>query len=197
MPRLVGTLLCILIAVGGCATRNGGVEPGAERAQTIDFARLRTEYGERDNYFELCEEDRPIQKFVGLANASRWQEVLEISEPWLAHCPIDIDAQLVAAVALKALGRDTEAEEHLRWYRGLVESILGSGDGEAPESAYHVISIAEEYSMLRTFGVRFKEQALVDGEIDALTVEGESGEQVIYFNPASHFRRLERELGAD
>ncbi len=80
----------------------------------------------------------------------------------------------------------------MRWYRGLVESVLASGDGKSPQTAFTVISVGEEYAILRALNLRVESQALIEGHIDALTVEGEHGESTIYFNPAAHFRRLER-----
>jgi hypothetical protein len=38
-------------------------------------------------------------------------------------------------------------------------------------------------------GLESRGQMLIDGGIDALTVETESGNEIIYFNPAAHWTR--------
>ena len=161
-----------------------------------DFTRVRTEYGDRDDFRAVCEDDRPLRPMVDAANAARWQEALDVALPWLAHCPVDIDARVVAAMSLAQLGRERDADEQKRWFHGLVDSILDSGDGKAKETAFVVISLPEEYSLLRAFGLAVKQQSFVDNRFDALVVEDESGNSTtVYFDPAAHFRRMMRELG--
>ena len=196
--RLQCLAWALVLAVGCASTAPRTPAPvGAEHAggPAIDFARVRANYGDRDNFSDICEHGRPLKEFIELTNAQRFQEVLAISQPWVAKCPVDIDAQFVTAIALSELGRTQEAEEHVLWYRGLVESVLASGDGKSPQTAFTVISVDEEYAILRALKLRMKSQALTKGQIDALTVEGESGETTVFFDPAAHFRRLERALG--
>lgn len=163
-----------------------------------DFTRLRTQYGERDDFRAVCETDRPLHPMIDAANAAHWQDALDTALPWLAHCPVDIDARVVAAMSLTQLGREREADDQKRWFHGLVDSILDSGDGKTKETAFVVISLPEEYSFLRAFGLAVKQQMLVDNRIDALVVADDSGKSTtVYFDPAAHFRRLSRELGEE
>jgi len=167
----------------------------ADPSGVADFARLRTEYGDRKDFFEICERNRPLERFIELVNGKGWEQVLAISDPWLQKCPIDIDAHLVTAIALKELGRVAESDHHLRWFRGLVDSIFASGDGRTPSTAFVVISVPEEYSVLRVLRMRRTSQALMRDRIDELTVESDKGVRgVIYFNPAAHFCRMDEQL---
>jgi hypothetical protein len=172
-------------------------QPGAPDASVpADFARLRTEYGDRKDFFDICERDRPLNRLAELHDQQRWDEILAASEAWLRQCPVDIDAHLVTAIALKELGSPLESQHHVRWFRGLVDSILASGDGRTPQTAFVVISVPEEYSVLRVLRMRPTGQALQSG-IDVLSVVNDKGAVgVIYFNPAAHFRRLKQQLGA-
>lgn len=161
-----------------------------------DFTRLRTEYGDRNDFFEVCEQDRPLKRLSELAGQDLWEEVVAVSELWLRQCPVDIDAHLISATALRELGRLAESQHRVRWFRGLVDSILASGDGRTPQTAFVVISVPEEYSLLRALRLRPTSQSLAPGFIDALSVVSEKGSaSTIYFNPAAHFRRL-RERGS-
>ena len=166
--------------------------PGSE-----DFTRLRTLYGERTDFLEVCQSNRPgaLEEASRLASNGDWEKILAKTEPWVKSCPVDVNAHYLAAGALLKLGREPEAQEHIRWYRGLMGSILTSGDGQAPETAYVVISIPEEYAVLRAVEVRPRQQERIDGGIDAFTVESAGGTSIIYFNPAADLRRRSRETG--
>lgn len=191
--RVVAALL-----LAGCAAKppEAPTPPAAAGAAT-DFGRMRTEYGDRQDYAALCQTDRPLKQFVELTNGQQYAEVLQISQPWLQHCPVDIDARFVTAVALTELGRKPEAEEQVRWYKGLVESVLATGDGKTPASAFTVISVEEEYAVMRALQLRPTAQALTEDHIDAVTITAPDGKATatIYFNPAAHFRRMGAALG--
>jgi hypothetical protein len=197
--------LVVLDVLAGCAATRRASEPvreasagNANSAATpaTNLTTLRTAYGERDDFFEVCESGRPegLREVSRLAEAGNWDQVLVITQPWVKACPVDIIAHYLTAGALTELGRQAEAEEHIRWYRGLVESVLASGDGRTPETAFVVISVPEEYAVLRALDLRPVKQAL-QGGIDVFTVESGGGTGIIYFNPGAHFRRKARSLG--
>jgi len=164
--------------------------------RTCDFDRLRAEFGARSDFTEICERDRPLHQLAELVIQKDWNTILVTSEPWLQRCPIDIDAHLIRAVALKELKRLPEAEHHLNWFRGLVDSVLTSGDGKTPQTAFVVISVAEEYSILRVLRVRPKRHVTLSSGIDELVVEIDGVAGTLYFNPTTHARRLgERPTG--
>jgi hypothetical protein len=193
----LGALLVI-----GCATpRQSPPLPAARDAgagePVVDFARLRIEYGDRDDFHAVCERDRPVSRLFELAGRRDWERSLAVARTWLKACPVDIDAHFISAVALEELGRPAESREHQRWFRGLVESVLASGDGRTPATAYVVISVFEEYSVLRALRLRHRSQVLLKEQIDALAVEREDGSRTtVYFNPAAHFRRLKKRPAA-
>jgi hypothetical protein len=162
----------------------------------VNFGDLREQYGERGDFSQICEADRPLREWFELADEGKWERVLAVAQPWLDHCRVDIDAHFISAVALSELKRNIEFQQHIYWFRGLVDSVLESGDGRTPETAYVVISVPEEYAVLRALRIQpTGQQMLLHGGIDAISVEDESGRSTVYFNPAAHFRRLAREFG--
>src|SRR5262249_8368118 len=163
---------------------------------SVDFDRLRAEFGARSDFAEICEKDRPLHQLADLVIQKDWNTILVTSEPWLQRCPVDIDAHLIRAVALKELKRLPESEHHLNWFRGLVDSVLTSGDGRTPQTAFVVISVAEEYSILRVLRVRPKRHVTLSSGIDELVVEIDGVAGTLYFNPTAQARRLgERPTG--
>lgn len=205
-PRLaLGWLLpalgCLLLVIG-CQTPGGEDAEGSTAAAQaapaprdwsapVDFSALRGEYGNRDDFDALCVDERPFVALAEQAPAKDWTGIIATSAPWLDSCPIDMDVHFVRAVALKEVGRTEESELHVAWYKGLVGSVLSSGDGRSPQSAWVVISVQEEYAILRGLRARAVSQELVEGRIDKLDIERSNGQRAtIYFDPKAHFQRL-------
>jgi hypothetical protein len=99
---------------------------------------------------------------------------------------LDIDAHLISAIVSKRKNDSERQKMHDFVGRGLVQSILASGDGKTPETAYVVISVDEEYSLLRIQGLRTEEQSLVPlngHHYDVMkVVSSDGGQSTVYFN---------------
>ncbi|MCA9509692.1 MAG: DUF4919 domain-containing protein [Myxococcota bacterium] len=197
-------MAAIALLAAACASdRAGG--PGAERlryadsrtdwSRPVDFGELRREYGERDDFARRCEEGQPIAAAAAAFAQQQWSEVLAVATPFLDRCPVDMDFHYLRSVALSSLGREAESMQHQHWRHGLLESVLRSGDGASAASPWVVISVGEEYAVLRALGLERESQALVEGGVDALSVSDEDGARsVVYFAPRAHFARLRRAL---
>lgn len=75
---------------------------------------------------------------------------------------------------------------------GIIESILGSGDGRSMETAWQVIHIGEEYLVLAYLEYEREDQALVFGTdgraYDRFTVKDAEGKQrTVYFDVSAFF----------
>jgi hypothetical protein len=60
---------------------------------------------------------------------------------------LEIEAHLLAASEYRATGDQAKAKYHESCARGLLDSVLRSGDGRTPGTAFAVISVAEEYAV--------------------------------------------------
>lgn len=163
-------------------------------SQLPDADSLRAEFGRREDFAERCEQDRPFREAYELAKAESWPDLLDVSSAFLARCPVDIDFHLFRALALSQLDRDEEATRHHLWRRALVESVMRSGRGDSIGSPWIVISVPEEYSVLRALGMQHEGQQLLDGGIDAISVTMNGEQGTVYFFPEAHWLRLQREL---
>jgi hypothetical protein len=116
-----------------------------------------------------------------------------IGAAFLELCPVDAKFHIYVATALLQQGKSAQAQQHQRWFVGLTDSVLKTGNGKAPETAYVTISIAEEYAVLLRMRLQAESQVLVDHPfpVDSISARGENGQtSTIYFNPSWHFIRL-------
>jgi hypothetical protein len=177
----------------GAPPATAAPSPGRDWSERPDFAALRAEFGARDDFAQRCEL-RPVREGFEHLGGERWSELVALTGRWAEACPVDIDAHVLRAIALDHSGRADEGDHHRSWARGLFESVLASGDGKTPETAYQVIAVFEEYSMLRLFGYEVKGQALTRGGIDAISVVADGDPRTVFFDPAVSFMRLEKQL---
>jgi hypothetical protein len=82
-------------------------------------------------------------------------------------------AHLVAGTILRQQGNGALADLHLAFANGMLDSILASGDGRSPASAFVVFHVREEYEVARVLRAEVREQSLRhhgDRAYDMLTV---------------------------
>jgi hypothetical protein len=108
----------------------------------------------------------------------------------------DLDSHMLRREACTAL-KDEACADHEHFIEfGLIKSILDSGDGKAPATAWHVASVAEEYFVMRIAQVQPKQQDLVEQNgrtYDHLTVATADGqEKSMWFDITDFFKK---ELG--
>jgi hypothetical protein len=63
---------------------------------------------------------------------------------------LQMDAHKIAGFCQKKAGNEEEARRHYAMFLGLFSSVLKSGDGLSPETAFVVIAVDEEYNVLET-----------------------------------------------
>ena len=192
--QLTGTMRSLLLTL--CAS-SAYAQSVTERdwQDYPDFSALRNDIGWSDDFTARCDGNRPNVEIVDFINSESWPEAIELGLSWLERCPIDIRIHYFVAISMSGSGSEEGAETHFRWFEGLMNSIVASGDGETPETPYVTISVAEEYDALYFFGLEVTDQSLVEGDVllDAFTAKNDDGaEFTIYFSPAAHFARLER-----
>ncbi len=156
----------------------------------VDFLDLRIAYGRRKDFGTRCESGPKLRDIQQAYTDENHAQVLALTEKCLAQCPVHIASHLFRAISSREVGQNEQGQTHARWFEGLIQSILNSGDGKTAETAYETISVEEEYETLNYLGLRPIGQALM-GQIDVFTVEDEEGnESTVYFNPSWHFIRM-------
>ena len=180
-------------------TPAGAPLPVFTLAGSTDFDALRDAWGRRADYRALCEASLPTVPWAAAEEAKDFAKAYEIAANWLATCPVVERVHMWAYGDAKHLGDNALMDIHKRWYQGLIASVLKTGDGKTPETAWKTISVAEEYAVLQYFGLARGRQALIMQPVmlDKLTATPISGGSPVdlYFNPELHFVRLAHDLG--
>jgi hypothetical protein len=124
--------------------------------QTADLNELRLAAGEAGIESDVDARDR----LMTTAANHDFKKMAEAADAVLKSNYADLDGHFFARVAAKELGKP-ELEEFHRWVEmGLLKSLRSSGDGKSPETAMKVISVDEEYFILRMMGQMPGHQAL-------------------------------------
>lgn len=152
----------------------------------IDYARLRLSYvesPERKAAKDTSAEEKAMSEAL---QAKEFAAALKSAETVLDSEYVNLDAHFVAYVAEREMGDSAKAEFHRAVFRGLIDSIRNSGDGKSPEKAWVIISVHEEYVVLRAMGLRPSGQSLVEKDGHAYDVmkakDADGKEQTFYFN---------------
>jgi len=155
---------------------------------TVDFTQLRLAFSRSSRYdpsdVHVLDEDDRLDAAL---SAGDWREARQLAESALARNYVRLHPHICAALACYQLEDVPGARHHKAFVKGVLESILHSGDGWTPETALRVIAVWEEYDVLRCLSLRCVEQALCRaGErvLDCLTVQTDEGSEPfdLYFD---------------
>jgi len=133
-----------------------------KRDPAADFTALRLAYFDNPPKKSGDADPKLGDSMMAAIRDKKYAKALEYAEKIIENKYVDINAHLIASVANKEQG-DAEKEQFHRYVAdGLIKSILASGDGKKPETAYTVISTEEEYVILRVYGLMPQRQALLE-----------------------------------
>ena len=180
-------LLCAVFFLGP-AFAEGLREDPERQAQAQKALELRLSYAASADYDPYSTADSDVlKKARGLYQEQKLQEAIDEAAKGLKKYKYNIDLLILQASAYRKLEIIDKADEIRRQWFALMDSILNSGDGRGFDTAYKVITIAEEYTTLRLLGLEVVSQSLVGNKgsaFDVMTVkDAKSGEKfAVYFN---------------
>ncbi|HTQ96132.1 MAG TPA: DUF4919 domain-containing protein [Candidatus Acidoferrum sp.] len=169
------------------------VERAKNKDQTLDFRQLRFAYA--DSTAPKTDTDEDKKAMMKAMREKDFAAVIKHADVVLASNYADMDAHFVEYVAHKERKEDDLAALHKFIFQGLLNSIIDSGDGKSPETAYVVIDVHEEYVVLHFMGVGMpKSQSYLHKNghaYDAIVFidPKTNAESTVYFNvdiPAKH-----------
>jgi len=138
-----------------------------------------------------------MKNAVALLKKKNYTGALKVVDSALKKHPCDIDLWEGKEVILEAKGEPQKAYEARLRYQSLLDSILLSGDGKSFDTAYKVISVSEEYSLMRALGLSSYGQQLVGNNgsmFDKIAVkDSRTGKKsTLYFNVDVSFRAYDK-----
>lgn len=180
------SLFALLIAATFASTF--AAEPEPSQPDIAFFTQLRMNYSQRKGFKPNWNMDDERKAVFDAYHAKDYKKAFELSERWLAKCPVDSTAHLLRSSAAREIGDLKSHIYHQYFAYALMQSILQSGDGLSPKTAFKVISISEEYAVLRAFGANVTRQALLAGAVDELSCEFPGiGKTTRYFDASIPF----------
>jgi len=167
----------------------------------IDFQALRYARAEQPGYnpyAALADPDKG--DLIRGMEAANLDQVTTVANRIIERDYTDIDAHAALATVLERRGQTQEATFERAVADGLLRSIQQSADGMSPETAFVVIGVAEEYTLLGAMGVQVARQSLIQadrGPVDALEVISQNGDRrTVYFDVSRLFNAMSRLGGA-
>ena len=125
---------------------------------SVDYTQLRLKYAATPGYEP--EAGTPLIKPMYAAlNQKDYKLALDTANTLLKRQYVNIDAHIIASLAYDGLADKSQAEIHHDIAIGLINSILHSGSGASTASPYVVISVAEEYALMRVMGWQPRKQS--------------------------------------
>ncbi len=152
--------------------------------QPIDWGALRLAYADSAE-FDVTggRTDVPRKAMFEAINAGDNAAALAQAKIILAQDYVDIDAHLVADLADQKLGDAAAAQREHAIVAGLIGSIH-TGDGSSPAQAFTVITVGEEYAVMRAFAMNVTGQELMQSgghTYDKLTAVDSDGKPRIFY----------------
>lgn len=116
-------------------------------------------------------------------SAHHCPEAIRVAQTALDDNPFDLLAISTMAFAYLQLKDSLKFQLWDAKQNGLLDAIVSSGDGETPETAFHVINLEHEYEVLNRLGLKIEADSLVNDRVEYLRVK-ENAEDIpgIFFN---------------
>ena len=165
----------------------------------MDFTALRYAYAESASYDPYGSAEAVLRASMMKAFGERdCANAIKAAQSIIEKNYVHIDAHATLDICYGRLDQPEQAKPHGLMVRGLIASIVRSGDGKSPKTAFVVISIGEEYSLMTVLGLKKVRQALTQADghhYDRIVVENRSGgTDTVFFNIDRMFGSLDKML---
>jgi len=153
--------------------------------RTVDFTELRLAFFE-SSYYNPYAPMLTYRPLWGALAQNNYAEAIKIAQSVFEKNFIEVNANMVAHIAYRETGDTERAAFHRFMADGMLASIKSTKDGKTPETAFEVISVSEEYGLMRSMELRPIRQSLIQDKghfLDALVVlDRTNQESTVFFN---------------
>jgi hypothetical protein len=192
-------LLALPSALPAAAATYESLVDRAKAGEAVGYAALRTAYAESANYQPYGGTPEAKRAMRDAFNAGDCAKVLAQAQEVLAGVFVDIEAHLLSGRCFEVGGDAPRAKLHRAIAKGLMDSIIASGDGKTTKTAFVVVAIDEEYAVLSALRWRLVSQALIDEDghaFDRIEVRSASSSEtaILFFQIDRPMKWLSRSL---
>jgi tetratricopeptide (TPR) repeat protein len=174
------------------------LEIAKEKIDLVDFAQLRHAYTLTPEYSPYNDSSVILYrgKMTGAMVNKDYDSAIKYAECALKLNYLNIEAHMIIHEAQLALKNYARADKHREFADALLNSVLKSGDGLKPDTAYKVISIQEEYMVIGSMGAHTVKQVLVNGgtgkffDVHEIARPNSDQKETIYFDISIAYRTL-------
>lgn len=188
LAMLAGWPLAAAAQQGGAASYDRLLAQAKRGDAAVDFRALRLAFTQTPRYLPYGSPALAYKDAMRTAfKADDCVKATEQAERVIDLAFVDIDAHMIADQCYRRMGWTASADLHRAISLGLLRSIQQSGDGKSPATAYVVITLSEEYSLLDALGYRLSRQSMIKSAghwYDLLEVKdvGSGDETRVFFN---------------
>ncbi len=142
--------------------------------------------------YDIPTQNQQVSNLLQLEDLDKkgYDKIIKLTSQSLHHFPFNIDQLKNRSFAFHMKGNDDVALKLMKQIFGLRNAIKTSGDGKKKETAYHVITVGNEYEFLRSYNLMSVSQRsenrcdYIQVEPNPYNIEG------IYFNIEQPYRQL-------
>lgn len=134
------------------------------KPEEADYSKLRESYAEWESYCPYSRDEVHGEGLNRALDALDWKTALADVNFLIRENYLDIEAHSAAEIIYRAMGELEKSDFHGKFSRGMIDSILKSGDGSNFSCAYLVIDVREEYVIMKYLGLEPLSQDLVMDE---------------------------------
>ncbi len=154
---------------------------------TIDFTALRMAFTKTKDYSYDGPDKKDREPFYKPFGEKNYKDALKQAEKYLEKNYVDANTHFVAYNSAKELKDDKKAEFYKTILLALLKSIQNGNDGLSAKTPFSVITIDEEYTLIKFMGYQRGSQSLqhTDGhsfDVLGVTDPKNNEKKTFYFN---------------
>lgn len=156
---LTALLLVCLMSTVSCSAHTASSPKAADYEPLVERLKTTPADGLRTFPFltlrEACFENGTMvsnelkKEFQAVLDKRNWREIVETGQKLLDQDYTSINRHVLISYAYGKLGEKDREKFHGAVAEGLARSIMSTGDGLSPESAWHVYQVDEEFDLLK------------------------------------------------
>lgn len=171
-----------------------------DTAMTLqEFRHLYLGYASQEDYnpYHTIEVPNHIEQMYlqTVHTESECDSLIKYARKILADVPFDLRQINFLVYGLRQNGKNREADLWEYRLKGIINAILSTGDGKAPETAWFVISPTDEYNIVNRQGFTATEFIFVEPYFDYISIESNPLKiEGFYFNVKKLLKEYNRKF---